>query len=113
MSSFRFACRKPYFNLKAAVEREKAVQAIDGHRKCKNGVVTFLVMSQFSHLQGGVQTFVIQLLALGLTPGITQEGKVLAEKPEESGTKGSRNNNFPFWHPTFRPAWADLHSHNP
>jgi hypothetical protein len=28
-------------NLKAAVEREKAVQAIDGHREWKNGVVTF------------------------------------------------------------------------
>jgi hypothetical protein len=32
--------------LKAAVEHEKAVQAIDGHRECKNCVVTFLVMSQ-------------------------------------------------------------------
>jgi hypothetical protein len=52
-------------NLKAAVEREKAVQAIDGHREWKNGVVTFCVMSQFSHLQGVVQTFVIQLLFLG------------------------------------------------
>ena len=52
-------------NLKAAVEREKAVQAIDGHREWKNGVVTFWVMSQFSHLQGVVQTFVIQLLFLG------------------------------------------------
>jgi hypothetical protein len=52
--------------LKAAVEREKAVQAIDGRRECKkNGEVTFLVMSQFSHLQGVVQTFVIQLLFLG------------------------------------------------
>ena len=54
------------FNLKAAVEREKAVQAIDVHRACKNGVVTFWVMSPFSHLQGVVQTFVIQLLFLGL-----------------------------------------------
>jgi hypothetical protein len=53
------------FNLKAAVAREKAVQAIDGHRECKNCMVTFWVMSQFSHLQGVVQTFVIQLLLLG------------------------------------------------
>jgi hypothetical protein len=54
------------FILKAEVEREKAVQAIDGHRECKNGVVTLWVMSQFSHLQGIVQTFVIQLLFLDL-----------------------------------------------
>jgi hypothetical protein len=53
-------------NLKAAVEREKTVQAIDGHREWKNGVVTLWVMSPFSHLQGVVQTFVIQLLFLGL-----------------------------------------------
>ena len=53
------------FDLKAAVEREKAVQAIDVHRECNNCVVTFWVMSQFSHLQGVVQTFVIQLLFLG------------------------------------------------
>ena len=53
-------------NLKAAVEREKAVQAIDVHRECTNCVVTFWVMNQFSHLQGVVQTFVIQLLFLGL-----------------------------------------------
>jgi len=33
-------------NLKAAVGREKAVQAIDVHRECKNCVVTFWVMSQ-------------------------------------------------------------------
>jgi hypothetical protein len=52
-------------NLKAAVECEKAVQAIDVHRECTNCVVTFWVMSQFSHLQGVVQTFVIQLLFLG------------------------------------------------
>jgi hypothetical protein len=52
-------------NLKAAVEREKAVQAIAGHREWKNCVVTLWVMSQFSHLQGVVQTFVIQLLFLG------------------------------------------------
>jgi hypothetical protein len=45
--------------LKAAVEQEKAVQAMDGHRECNNCVVTFWVMSQFPHLQGGVQTFVI------------------------------------------------------
>jgi len=34
------------FNLKAAVAREKAVQAIDVHREWKNCVVTFWVMSQ-------------------------------------------------------------------
>jgi hypothetical protein len=51
--------------LKAAVEREKAVQSIDVHREYTNCVVTFWVMSQFSHLQGVVQTFVIQLLFLG------------------------------------------------
>jgi hypothetical protein len=41
------------------------MQAIDGHREWKNCVVTLWVMSQFSHLQGVVQTFVIQLLFLG------------------------------------------------
>jgi hypothetical protein len=41
------------------------VQAIAGHREWKNGVVTFWVMSQFSHLQGVGQTVVIQLLFLG------------------------------------------------
>jgi hypothetical protein len=40
------------FNLKAAVEREKAVQAIDVHRECKNCVVTFWVMSQLFHFLG-------------------------------------------------------------
>ena len=40
------------FNLKAAVEREKAVQAIDVHRECTNCVVTFWVMSQFLHFLG-------------------------------------------------------------
>jgi hypothetical protein len=54
------------FNLKATIEREKAVQAIAGHKEWKNCVVTFWVLSQFSHLQGVVQTFVIQLLFLGL-----------------------------------------------
>ncbi len=39
-------------NLKAAVEREKAVQAIDVHRECKNCVVTFWVMSQLLHFLG-------------------------------------------------------------
>jgi hypothetical protein len=39
-------------NLKAAVEREKAVQAIDVHREFKNCVVTFWVMSQFLHFLG-------------------------------------------------------------
>jgi hypothetical protein len=51
--------------LKAAVEREKAVQAIEVHREWKICVVTFWVMSQFSHLQEVVQTFVIQLRFLG------------------------------------------------
>jgi hypothetical protein len=32
--------------LKATVEREKAVQAIDVHREWKNGVVTLWVLSQ-------------------------------------------------------------------
>ena len=40
------------FNLKAAVEREKAVQAIGVHRECKNCVVTFWVMSQWFHFLG-------------------------------------------------------------
>ena len=39
-------------NLKAAVEREKAVQAIDVYRKCTNCVVTFWVMSQFLYFLG-------------------------------------------------------------
>ncbi|MEC4679486.1 MAG: hypothetical protein VST67_02150, partial [Nitrospirota bacterium] len=39
-------------NLKAAVGREKTVQAIDVHRECKNCVVTFWVMSQFLHFLG-------------------------------------------------------------
>jgi hypothetical protein len=51
--------------LETAVGREKAVQAIDVHREWKNCVVTLWVMSQFSHLQGVVQTFVIQLRFLG------------------------------------------------
>ncbi len=38
--------------LKAAVEREKAVQAIDVHRECTNCVVTFWVMSQLLHFLG-------------------------------------------------------------
>ncbi len=42
----------PFFNLKATVEREKAVQAIDVHRECTNRVVTFWVMSQFLHVLG-------------------------------------------------------------
>jgi len=56
-------------NLKAAVGREKAVQAIDVHRKFINCVVTFWVMSQLLHFLGAsrvVQTFVIQLPFLGL-----------------------------------------------
>ena len=40
------------FNLKAAVEREKAVQAIDVQREWKNCVVTFWVMSQFLNFLG-------------------------------------------------------------
>ncbi len=38
---------KPYMNLKTAIGREKAVQAIDVHRECTNCVVTLWVMSQF------------------------------------------------------------------
>jgi hypothetical protein len=38
--------------LKAAVEREKAVQAIAAPRECKNCVVTFWVMSQFLDFLG-------------------------------------------------------------
>ncbi len=38
--------------LKAAVEREKAVQAIDVQRELKNCVVTFWVMSQFFNFLG-------------------------------------------------------------
>jgi len=38
--------------LKTAVEREKAVQAIDVHRNFKNCVVTFWVMSQFLKFLG-------------------------------------------------------------
>ena len=40
------------FNLKTAVEREKAVQAIGAHREWKNCVVTFWVMSQFFKFLG-------------------------------------------------------------
>jgi len=40
------------FNLKAAVEREKAVQAIDVYRERNNCVVTLWVMSQFLHFLG-------------------------------------------------------------
>jgi len=39
-------------NLKTAVVREKAVQAIDVHREWKHCVVTFWVMSQFLHFLG-------------------------------------------------------------
>ncbi len=39
-------------NLKATVGREKAVQAIDVHRECKNCVVTFWVISQLLHFLG-------------------------------------------------------------
>jgi hypothetical protein len=38
--------------LKTAVEREKAVQAIDVHREFKNCVVTLWVMSQFLNFLG-------------------------------------------------------------
>ena len=41
-----------FLSLKAAVERETAVQAIDVHREFKNCVVTFWVMSQFLHFLG-------------------------------------------------------------
>jgi len=43
------------FNLKTAVGREKAVQAIDVHREWGNCVVTFWVMSQFPHFLGAVK----------------------------------------------------------
>ncbi len=42
----------PLIILKTAVGREKAVQSIDVHRKWKNCVVTFWVMSQFFHFLG-------------------------------------------------------------
>jgi len=55
-SGVEVGCRKSLvvalLNLKAAVGREKAVQAIDGHRECKNCVVTFWVMSQLLHFLG-------------------------------------------------------------
>jgi len=41
-----------WLNLKTAVGREKAVQAIDVHREFKNCVVTFWVMSQFFNFLG-------------------------------------------------------------
>jgi hypothetical protein len=41
------------FNRETAVEREKAVQAIEGHRAWKNCVVTFWVMSQLFYFLGG------------------------------------------------------------
>ena len=56
------------FNLKAAVEREKAVQAIDVHREWKNCVVTFWVMSQFLHFLGasrGCADFRVPTVVLG------------------------------------------------
>jgi len=40
------------FNLKTAVEREKAVQTIDVHREFKQYVVTLWVMSQFLNFLG-------------------------------------------------------------
>ena len=58
------------FNLKAAVEREKAVQAIDVAREFTNCVVTFWVMSQFLNFLGasrGCADFRAQLLFLGST----------------------------------------------
>jgi len=51
--------------LKAAIDREKTVQATDVHKTWTNCVVILWVMSQFSHLQCVVQTFVILLLFLG------------------------------------------------
>jgi hypothetical protein len=44
-------------NLKTAVGREKAVQAIDVHRKCINCVVTFWVMSQWFTFTRGCADF--------------------------------------------------------
>jgi len=43
------------FNLKSAVEREKAVQAIDVSGECTNCVVTFWVMSQFLYFLGALR----------------------------------------------------------
>jgi hypothetical protein len=42
----------PHLNLKAAVGREKAVQAIDVAREWNHCVVTFWVMSQLFHFLG-------------------------------------------------------------
>jgi hypothetical protein len=44
-----------FLNLKAAVERGKAVQTIDVHREFKNCVVTFWVMSQFFNFLGATR----------------------------------------------------------
>ena len=50
-----FLVNPDIFNLKAAVGREKAVQAIDVHRECINCVVTFGVMNQFLHFLGAAR----------------------------------------------------------
>lgn len=39
-------------NLKAAVEREKFVQVLDGHRNCTNCVVTFRVIRGALKMRG-------------------------------------------------------------
>jgi hypothetical protein len=44
-------------NLKAAIEREKDVQAIDMHREWKNSVVTFWVMSPLFTFTRGCADF--------------------------------------------------------
>jgi len=48
----RVSGRRASLNLKAEVEREKAVQAIDVPREWTNCVVTLRVMSQFFHFLG-------------------------------------------------------------
>jgi hypothetical protein len=80
--SFSFTSDSRPIILKVAVEREKTVQAIDVHRECTNCVVTFWVMSQFLHLQGVVQTFVIQLRFLGLY--LRPQYVILKEEMEDS-----------------------------
>ncbi len=57
------------FNLKAAVEREKAVQAIDVHRECKNGVVTFwVVVKQWKEIFRSVCEAVQHIVFINVIP---------------------------------------------
>jgi hypothetical protein len=48
----RYGLDESLIILKAAVEREKTVQAIDVDRECKTCVVTFWVRSQLFHFLG-------------------------------------------------------------